>query len=34
MILENKYNISFSRKKIQRLMRKYGIVCLHRGPNP
>lgn len=34
MILENEYNIVFSRKKIQRIMRKYGIVCPHRRPNP
>lgn len=34
MILENDFNILFSRKKIQRIMRKYGIVCPHRRPNP
>ena len=34
MILENEYNIVFSRKKIQRIMKKYGIVCPHRRPNP
>ncbi|MBO1515707.1 IS3 family transposase, partial [Metabacillus bambusae] len=34
MILENEYNIIFSRKKIQRIMKKYGIVCPHRRPNP
>ncbi|MEH7336815.1 IS3 family transposase [Neobacillus drentensis] len=34
MILENDYNLIFSRKKIQRIMRKYGIVCPHRRPNP
>lgn len=34
MILENDFNILFSRKKIQRIMRKYGIVCPHRKPNP
>lgn len=34
MILENDLNIVFSRKKIQRIMRKYGIVCPHRRPNP
>ncbi|MDF1511548.1 IS3 family transposase, partial [Robertmurraya sp. DFI.2.37] len=34
MILENDYNIIFSRKKIQRIMRKYGIVCPHRKANP
>ncbi|WP_075979991.1 IS3 family transposase [Bacillus massilinigeriensis] len=34
MTLENDYNIIFSRKKIQRIMNKYGIVCPHRRPNP
>ena len=34
MILENEYNIIFSRKKIQRIMKKYGIVCPHRKANP
>lgn len=34
MILENDSNIVFSRKKIQRIMRKYEIVCPHRKPNP
>ncbi|PFJ15407.1 transposase [Bacillus cereus] len=34
MILENDYNLIFSRKKIQRIMRKYKIVCPHRRPNP
>jgi len=34
MILESECNIIFSRKKIQRIMRKYGIVCPHRKPNP
>lgn len=34
MILENDFDIIFSRKKIQRIMRKYGIVCPHRKPNP
>lgn len=34
MILENDYNIIFSRKKIQRIMNKYGIVCPHRRANP
>ncbi|ETI70542.1 IS3 family transposase [Neobacillus vireti] len=34
MILENEYNLIFSRKKIQRIMKKYGIVCPHRRPNP
>lgn len=34
MIVENDFNLIFSRKKIQRIMRKYGIVCPHRKPNP
>lgn len=34
MILENDHNVIFSRKKIQRIMRKYDIVCPHRRPNP
>ncbi|WP_235356370.1 IS3 family transposase [Bacillus cereus] len=34
MILENDYNLIFSRKKIQRIMRKYKIVCPYRRPNP
>ena len=34
MILENDYNLIFSRKKIQRIMRKYGIICPHRRSNP
>ncbi|WP_066371437.1 IS3 family transposase [Neobacillus fumarioli] len=34
MILENEFDIIFSRKKIQRIMRKYGIVYPHRKPNP
>jgi putative transposase len=34
MILENEFNIIFSRKRIRRIMRKYGIVCPHRKPNP
>ncbi len=34
MILENDYNIIFSRRKIQRIMKKYGIVCPYRKPNP
>ncbi|WP_400242725.1 IS3 family transposase [Niallia sp. JL1B1071] len=34
MILENEYNIIFSRKKIQRIMKKYSIVCPHRKVNP
>lgn len=34
MILENDYNLIFSRKRIQRIMRKFGIICPHRKPNP
>ncbi|MCO7177210.1 IS3 family transposase [Sporolactobacillus kofuensis] len=34
MIMENEFNLIFSRKKIQRIMRKYGIVCPHRKANP
>lgn len=34
MILENEFNIIYSRKKIQRIMRKYDIVCPHRKANP
>ncbi|CAH0243643.1 hypothetical protein SRABI133_02947 [Peribacillus simplex] len=34
MILENDYNHLCSRKKIQRIMRKFGMVCPHRRPNP
>jgi putative transposase len=34
MILENEYDLNFSRKKIQRIMNKYEIVCPHRKANP
>lgn len=34
MILERKFNTIFSLKKIRRIMKKYGIVCPHRKPNP
>lgn len=34
MILENEFSVIFSRKKIQRIMNKYGIVCPHRRSNP
>ena len=34
MILENEFDIIFSRKKIRRIMRKYGIICPLRQPNP
>ncbi|MFP3917129.1 IS3 family transposase [Lysinibacillus telephonicus] len=34
MILENDFNLIFSRKKIQRIMKKYGIVYPYRKANP
>ena len=34
MNLEGKFSIIYSRKKIQRIMRKYGIYCTIRIPNP
>jgi transposase InsO family protein len=34
MILENEFDLNYSRKKIQRIMNKYGIVCPHRKSNP
>lgn len=34
MILEKDYNCIFSRKKIQRIMRKFGIQYPYRKPNP
>ncbi|MEH7414799.1 IS3 family transposase [Neobacillus drentensis] len=34
MILNNEYDLKISRKKIQRIMNKYGIICPHRKPNP
>src|SRR3954469_1340511 len=34
MILENEFDIGYSRRKIQRIMNKYGIVCPHRKANP
>jgi putative transposase len=34
MILENEFNIVYRLKKIQRIMRKYNIVCSHRKANP
>lgn len=34
MILENEFNIQYSRKRIRRIMRKFDIVCPHRKPNP
>lgn len=34
MVLENEFGIVYSRKKIQRIMRKYQIVCPYRKSNP
>ena len=34
MTLEHDYGIVMNRKKIQRIMRKYGIQCPHRKVNP
>ena len=34
MTLKNKYNIIYSRKRIQRIMRKFNIVCPIRRSNP
>lgn len=34
MILKNKFNIIMNRKKIQRIMRKYNIICPIRKANP
>lgn len=34
MTLQNEYDITMNRKKIQRIMRKYGIVCPIRKANP
>ena len=34
MVLQNKFNIVFSRKKIQRIMRKFDIICPFRKANP
>lgn len=34
MTLEHDFHLVMSRKKIQRIMRKYGIECPHRKPNP
>ncbi|EOH6779417.1 IS3 family transposase, partial [Campylobacter jejuni] len=34
MILENEYNVIYSLKKIQRIMKKYEIICPHRKANP
>lgn len=34
MILKNKFNIIMNRKKIQRIMKKYNIICPIRKANP
>ncbi|MFR5266654.1 IS3 family transposase [Clostridium sp.] len=34
MILENEFNIIYNRKKIQRIMRKFKIICPIRKSNP
>lgn len=34
MTLEKKYNIIYSRKRIQRIMKKFNIVCPIRRANP
>lgn len=34
MVLQNDFNININRKKIQRIMRKYNIVCPIRKANP
>lgn len=34
MVLNNVFHINFNRKHIQRIMRKYTIICPHRKPNP
>lgn len=34
MILENEYNVIYSLKKIQRIMKKYKLICPHRKANP
>ncbi|WP_297633071.1 IS3 family transposase [uncultured Clostridium sp.] len=34
MVLQNKFNTIFSRKKIQRIMRKFNIICPFRKANP
>lgn len=34
MILEKEFSINYSLKKIQRIMRKYKIICPHRKANP
>ena len=34
MLLENEFGITYNRKRIQRIMRKYNIVCPIRKDNP
>lgn len=34
MILKERFNIIYSRKRIQRIMRKFNIICPIRKPNP
>lgn len=34
MTLENEFGITYSRKKVQRIMRKYNIICEIRKANP
>lgn len=34
MVLEHEFNLTFNRKRIQRIMRKYGIKCPIRKANP
>ena len=34
MVLEHEFNLTFNRKRIQRIMRKYGIECPIRKANP
>lgn len=34
MILENEFDLQYSRKRIQRIMNKFDIICPHRKSNP
>lgn len=34
MVLEHEFNLVINRKCIQRIMRKYNILCLIRKANP
>lgn len=34
MILEHEFGIVYNLKRIRRLMKKFGLVCPHRKPNP